>query len=485
MTRMLRYCFVISLMLFTLSCERLALEDQPTADGDITGLVNEAKSYFDSQLNTLNARGKTSDSFLPASWRDKKPQWDQAITFKSEGKDVVEVPLLYGTVDPVYKLTSDDPSPELSAPARNGTSKALFFKQKDGTIRAYIMKLIATADFYEKNKKDKKYKKISFSTATKNFSGLMLLSSWDERLLSIYQFKEGKIIAGTASKSSKKSSPNGRGCGFVLNCRWWCISFPNPCCTPEEDAYNPTGYCCGNGDENRICGPSCLESFVCYPDAQPTEPVNGPGGGGNDDNGGNDSEPQVAEIDISGLSNECMINAYNKVMDAGLSSTVLEIAKNLGKATNVRIEIENGSLDKGTNGQARLVNKAFNVWVITLNYNDLANASQEYIAITILHEMLHVYLAGGNDSDHNVMAEKYVKPLADAIKYAGYALSYDDAIALAWGGLQGAKVGGVFQTYKAWQDLLNTDRITGSHVTNDIIKKNNDYKYNNYGVRCN
>ena len=77
---------------------------------------------------------------------------------------------------------------------------------------------------------------------------------------------------------------------------------------------------------------------------------------------------------------------------------------------------------------------------LKLNTVALENASEPYIAATLIHELVHGYYHEinnkplGNDADHVNMAGEYVEPMAQAL-VGLYGMPVQDAIDLAWGGL--------------------------------------------------
>jgi hypothetical protein len=84
-------CWLISL---AFSCERTLTDAPPDGETTPAQLIKEAQKYFTSQLapNGQSARlGDGKDKWI----KDKQPQWDKAETFKVDGKEVVEVPLLF------------------------------------------------------------------------------------------------------------------------------------------------------------------------------------------------------------------------------------------------------------------------------------------------------------------------------------------------------------------------------------------------------
>ncbi|GAA0537044.1 hypothetical protein GCM10009415_18570 [Chitinophaga japonensis] len=117
---------------------------------------------------------------------------------------------------------------------------------------------------------------------------------------------------------------------------------------------------------------------------------------------------------------------------------------------------------------------------ITLNSTGLANASKEYIAVTMLHECLHAYfnvknkwpLEDANYVQHQAMAGMYVEVMADALQQTYPTISRSDAIDLAWGGLDKSL---------AWKNIVTSN----PSEANRILLKNQAYKNGSSGTKCN
>jgi len=122
---------------------------------------------------------------------------------------------------------------------------------------------------------------------------------------------------------------------------------------------------------------------------------------------------------------------------------------------------------------------------INLNFAALDNASNEYIAATIYHELIHVSLniqgITGNDSQHETMAQDYRDDMSNQLQADFPDLSKEDADALAWGGLS---------TSNDWAKIINSDIINNTGITGNINAINTNFKNLNnstngeYGTPC-
>jgi hypothetical protein len=73
---------------------------------------------------------------------------------------------------------------------------------------------------------------------------------------------------------------------------------------------------------------------------------------------------------------------------------------------------------------------------IVLNESSMKQASQEFIAAVIMHEMLHVYINSNEVVDHFQIAARYVKPMAELLQRKYGIKNEKEALAIALTGLR-------------------------------------------------
>jgi hypothetical protein len=111
--------------------------------------------------------------------------------------------------------------------------------------------------------------------------------------------------------------------------------------------------------------------------------------------------------------------------------------------------------------------------VITLNTSTLKNASKEYIARLLIHEILHVYINNKFQStDHQEMLNEYVSEIATFLQSL-YKTDEREAKILALLGLQNEK-----ECYKFILDSLGSNEL-------EVYNIDQKYKNQNYGKHCN
>ena len=459
------------LLLSLLSCDRKLIDQgiATEADGDI--LIREAQTYFQT-LTSHRARIASYDIPLPKEWLDNRmPQWAQAVTFTSDGENVVEVPLLYNNIDPVYTFKSEALGAQGEITQRNGVTKALFFKHKDGSIAIYIMKLILDPIYLAKVKANNQYKSLSFNTVNENFSGIVILSAWNEKLLDMYVFKDGKIKARTRPRDSSNQGAAGarkRQCYYNPKCDRVCIGLSSNCCTPEDEAYNPTGWCCNESWSS--CTYQCIYDEICYPDDHLNEPITGPSGDTTPTDPGDGNTGISVDINDSNLK-PCMqdiMTDVEKLANGSIGDIIKKFSNNENSKYNWKLI--DGKLPPNINAQtSQRFDAASKIVTTIFDGEKFSKASDLSIARTIIHESIHAYLInhfrvepgtanaafpklvqdyanqryGGNANaiQHEEFARQYVNEIANALSefdilrgYTHPRTYYED---LAWGGLEG------------------------------------------------
>jgi hypothetical protein len=239
----------------------------------------------------------------------------------------------------------------------------------------------------------------------------------------------------------------------------------NPC-DPYSSAYN-LSQCMG--DSGDPCDPysSAYNYNVCY---------------GSEPDGDEFEDPAVT----NNITDPCLKNAVDRI----ISGSDLNPFSKFINGPFFREEYqsltfnqyynasENGIKDSGRQDER------FNQ-VIELNLAALANASQEFIAATIYHEIIHAIFASQGikpSAQHEIMAsDTWRKTISDQLRLDFPNLSQEDADALAWDGLG--------QTSQ-WQTMINNDNANNTGVTGDIALVNRNHKNvnnstnGNYGTSC-
>lgn len=160
----------------------------------------------------------------------------------------------------------------------------------------------------------------------------------------------------------------------------------------------------------------------------------------------NDDNDGVAEVkDITDdIDDPCLKGTLDKVTSSNLKNGITDILHNtFGGTADFNIHFQDDALNnymKDGNTHAVIWGSGRMDFAITLNTEVLPDASKEFTAATIYHEIIHAYLTtNGIDGSlqHNAMANDYTAKLASSLLSAYPNLDPLDAKALAWGGLEG------------------------------------------------
>jgi hypothetical protein len=229
----------------------------------------------------------------------------------------------------------------------------------------------------------------------------------------------------------------------------------------ELNTETSTGYCtitdwydCVSINDGAWTCTYLSTTAVCV-DANP--PTGGGGGGGGGD-GTSNGPPAVTPITqqieikkvVDSLKNKCYKTALNHLKGgifAGRYSIILYNFFGV-KAKNTLLFYEGNT---GTDLAKTLSSGTYPNAVsrVILSSTNLVNASQEYLAATLMHEILHAYFrlakvnpttTDFNNKDRRLMANDYVCIIADALTEMFPDLDYKDATALSWGGLEDTDV---------------------------------------------
>lgn len=448
--------FAIScFLLISLSCERPESSidqpkksaSEPISRGDIS--IEEAKNYFTNTVlrSTASARKASERKY------QRDIDWSVARKVKQEnGLEVIAVPVIYKTNSKPGAIfwdskTPDDQKHSKIENALDIKECLLTFKDKAGQLQTQLVQYIST----------KEYKQQKKGGISKNdFTGWMMAMSWDEQPIIGYQFKKGKDIK---QLTPVNSTPGGRMayCDFSyyqsisVSC-YSCGSNCTACDVGVSGGYQ--GYCT-DPSSNSGTDPNTYVSYGGNGIYYYTPPNNTQSGNSN--------------IITNNLTTPCLRNVMNKVQNAQFNAEIQNILQNFNASTTLNFSITERNLSNDDRNAETIGNS------ITLNSTALANASQEFIAKVIYHEVLHVYLGGSLNSDHQTMAANYVSPLMNTLTSLFPNLSFTDAQALSWSGLKDTN---------AWSGFSQIGKNEIFGIATQHKNLNNGYNHQ-YGTSCN
>lgn len=194
--------------------------------------------------------------------------------------------------------------------------------------------------------------------------------------------------------------------------------------------------------------------------------------------GGNQASSDFNDYNYSEIESKLKTPCFNEVLAELKSNNVYgkisEIIQkfdyaNRGLKYSVIINENTEDADRKLNGlNAYVIGN-----IITLNASALKNASKEYIARLLIHEILHVYINNKfQSSDHQEMLNEYVGEIATFLQTL-YKTDEKDAKILALLGLQNEK-----DCYKFILSSLGSNE-------GEVFNIDQKYKNQNYGKHCN
>jgi hypothetical protein len=204
------------------------------------------------------------------------------------------------------------------------------------------------------------------------------------------------------------------------------------------------------------------------------------GGVGHGGGGGTGSNTTTIIQDIkNNLKDPCLIGTLDKLMNtpSGAKEDINYILTNVfGESKKYNLTfVENPNLADNQDGHtlpAIITNGIFS-FTIELNSNTLLDATKEFTAATIIHEVVHAYLRTtgkiGQLQQHSEMANGYVNRMASALIKMYPNLTTNQANAMAWGGLQDTS---------GWAALPD-------NLKNQYTIENNYQHAGNFGTKCN
>ena len=173
------------------------------------------------------------------------------------------------------------------------------------------------------------------------------------------------------------------------------------------------------------------------------------------------------------IEDPCLAEVFAHVISNSFNNNITNILHNTFNATNdynllfMDGNLNDNSLDAYTYPPIPYQNSRIELQII-LNTGVLKGASNEYIAATIYHEVIHAYkIARGNgffgdeSTQHQTMALNYLNSMIDFLRNAYPNLTRDEAEALSWGGLERTPI-------YAFNMRQNPNRMTDLAILNQL-----------------
>ncbi len=473
----IRLFLLLSVFMLINSCQKDS--SVPNVDSEET-LISDAKSFFEGQV-LKGDKGTKTLAKKKQSFRSefaKAALWDQAKIKTISIGDVVTVPLKYtGTV---YTKSGKAKRPV----ALENLSYLMVYPNKvDGKMYAELVTWIPDDEYWD----DKARKK-------KPYRGTIIVEDWQGNFIKGFRFGKDGIRPLTLPQESGGVSTSAlmqhcytvewSTCARYGNGAWYCQvgGYDSYCESWDPSSGGSPGTGGGGGSGS---GGGGTPNPGDYPPSDPNNPCDGSSSPSvSAINPCDDPDPSTPPTDvINQVQDPCLQYMVNHVLFRSPQSVISNLIQrtfNQQTVFNLRIMdseriafttdgITTASLNTTTNPMVLEADV-----VITLNRTVLKNASQEYIAATILHEAVHAYMyEQGNlgAMQHEAMYIGYAQTIASTLKAMYPNLTENEAWGLSVGGLE-----------KTWSFNIDASRLPT--MIGDVSVINASYRLYGAGTRC-
>lgn len=423
----------------------------------------------------------------------KLPDWKNGIKTKIAGWDAIEFPL--GKSISSFSISAGQlTQADCKRLANASIAKVAFIKTKNNEIVVREVDYIPDWQYLQ----SKKFDISAVNTGTANdFTGRVVIKKWDGSVIATKIVVDGKAVKTTTKKdveakgatatNSLENCTTYEVCEWVRDCEIHyygdgyivqeCSEWANTYCWYEQE-------CTGGGDDCENYGIGC-------------------GGGGNGGSGGGEG-PTFEEQIVDSLS-PCRDSILVDVRNLTTGKIADMIRNFTGNMPGFNWKIVESSTTSDPNASATTEDHPANGYVLTtLNTTNLANATDLFVARTIMHEAIHAYLVSYfyndpnaalksypelydywmlqkypdiNDPHHAIMADSLIHDISSALQNFAIANGYTNnsnlrqvCDQLAWGGLDGTAAYARLSVYDQMDiNERNMAEKTSQHVGNATL----------------
>ncbi len=467
--------------------------------------ISEAKEWWYGSFRKSVEYSKidrTSPLAPPAGSSAKKyPGWKRAISYSIGRLQIVELPLVYETNSILLPgMQNLQNTAEGARIAKSAIHKLMLIKKADGTVAVRTVTIVPSPEYAKQMNYDMGH--ISPRKLPVDFSGYQMIGGWDESEKNILRISVGKpvkklkiVTAETLAKQKASGNTLAREvCEdvWVANMVFVCAIAPSGDDLADEERCRDNGYWMEDGGQYELqCHDEPGDPFSdCVTYGGSSEECtcqvyglgcDGDGGGGG--GGGEENPPAVPEI-TNDVDDPCIKNSVNDAISRDCKNEITSFVNTVfGNSDKFHLKFSDevfagaDATDDARASTGPILNYTETKTVISFNNGQLGNASKEYIAATILHEVVHAWIDYkfptpiDNAHQHSLMAGSNRFNLMRSALLEMYPnLPPQDATDLTWGGL--------YNTIE-YVNLSPTEK-------NRIEQTNSDYKNrtNNKGTPC-
>lgn len=473
----------LALVLAVISCRK---DDSSSSLPPDSPEANKLKEWYQSKMNVSgeNPFGKM------------KPRWNSLYVNENSSQRVYEVEL-ENPERVLAKLGRPDRS-TLGREEKRHMIRLLIFENRltSKILYASYMSVESGAGVVSK---DFHYKRVGA------FSGTVLFYHFGGVLSNGWDYENGKITRQITAISKSdfdllsQSGPKGKLMAQVTTCtsgfaekyKWSCVGVSGyencgwtsagteyvTVCTTREASDEPTpddGGPSGTGDYIPPIYIDCagVEDGSAYWNSECKTCMGG--------TTGINECPDITDR----INNPCLKNVWDAIKSNTENKITDLLHSTFGQNHTINFKIVDGNIDGGGPAKSAVTKnilsstgeRFFDVKV-TLNKNTMPGYSQEYVATTIVHEIMHAYFNENRTfynqqfQQHQAMAEGYVEHLKDAVTSLFPNMPDKAAYALVLNGFNDM----FEQNLTGWNALLTKYQLTNQEIydTQSAYKSNN------------
>jgi hypothetical protein len=443
------FSFLVIVAIFVGCQKDFTAMDSGTTD---SAVKSTSASKYQKWFEAYTSKPENSTFAINENFKGKiEPTWDKAVQLDSR---LLELP---------FKLDGKNLSENISKSYRDGKISLVLRTNANGSHKGFVVAISPKND-YVGSLDDIHINNFK----AKNFGGVISIYSLRGDYLDRFFIKNGRILRKSLDKSAQKNGANNSSLTMccsenceVIEAQWCtclCTSGASSCnfatCTPPTcttiwggEVCTYDCYDCGDDcpdPSNPNCDDDCPNpnNPNCDDCPNPNNPNCDDGCGGCP----GDDDDRIIENNLS----PCNSAILAMILNSNTLEEMTDMIKffqindnNNFKISEERMFNQGGTQDMLTDATT-LYNQNTNTYEVTLNTNVMENASKEYVAVTIMHEIIHAYMGAywgtvrNNDTQHPLMVECYfVNLMANSLGSLFPNLSQypGDAMALAWYGL--------------------------------------------------
>ncbi len=308
------FTLITMLNLLFASCEK-DLYEQPT---DTSFSPEDAKEWYYSNL-------KKSEQFKVRSKinGNKLPDWKHGVYRKTEDFEIVEFPLMKDTKTVLLSKNNSLSSPNQRRVLAATLIRVVFIKNGNNKVELRELNYIPDYNYLESKGFD--ISGVDLSKEKNDFTGTLIIKTWDSQVLSIKILAKGKIIKSSTTK--KKTTKNSMNAKAATSCTLYeVVEYEQTC---EVICYGDNCYSTGTCSGWYPTGNTSPPYEVCTNDGTDCEFSSDPncecnlyGLGCNEDGVGGSTAPESIVIENAESSIEDM-SEYLKCFNLDQSARIV------------------------------------------------------------------------------------------------------------------------------------------------------------------